>query len=495
MTLLISTHKGELGIRSLSAFLRERQHPVRMIFAPLFESRAYGDGQVKDILDICAGNRGKVIGISSAGISHDRTLQLIQAIKEDKRLDSTRLVVGGPTATQNPKAFDGLADDVCIGEGEQMLLDIVEGRQVRQVQPIDLDNIPFYDYGDLSGRNFRMKNKVLTPITTQELEFPGIPNLSAVEENSLFVVGMRGCGYACSYCINRNLRAMYGAARKLGIEKFVNEIARLVSNFRIIRHVSIFDDDFFLRSKREIVEFSQRWRKQVNLPFFAYASPSTFTPEKLRLLAEAGMTKIGIGFQTGSEKMLAVYDRPARDIEKAFDIIREIENVRRSCRHFQIPDIDFLVDVPFEIAEDAKKTIEFIIRLAMAGTFEAHIHNLHLFPGSGLYEKVRGAGIVYDDSHIGYELQDHRPQMKKKLAIIGDKGRTENERMHAFYTAVLYIMTGLCNNSRLGAITHDEAQQLLVTPEEKIDDWIGFFEDRTERVSTTLYYTEREQID
>jgi len=517
---LIAPHKGEMGIRSLSAALRGRGARTRMVFAPLFEQSMYSEKQVRDIKDIVRGS--DAIGISTMCISHKRTMQLIRALREDWQTRSAPIIVGGASATQNPKAFIGYADAVVRGEGEEAIVELVRtlesGGDIRRMRNLafssngilvqnpvrkpvkDLDRLPFDDYDFHEGHHFRLAPEGMIRIETPEQSIPGIQNLATPYEASLFVFGMRGCAYACTFCINSWEKKAYGKDHKRA-----RSVGNLVANMRLVldrhphvRHVSMFDDDFFLRSVPEMKEFSAVYRERIGLPFFAYSSPATFDPEKLAILIEAGMNRVAVGFQSGSERMLRFYRRPASDIRKALSIIATLAKAQADNPGMELPDIDFMIDAPLEKAEDARKTIELLLSMSKTGPFEAHMHNFHLFPGTPFHELARARGLPVekmleeDSLHMGFEFQDHRPKIEEKLSEIAGSKDTERAQ-HSLYTTILFFVSGRCDNERLGALSRAEIEGMLAMPIDKARGLVDILRKRAESISTVRYYSELEK--
>lgn len=517
---LIAPHKGEMGIRSLSAGLRADGTNTRIVFAPLFEQAIYTEGQVRDIKEIT--KEADVIGVSSMGISHKRTVQLLEAFRNDSALRNRFLIVGGATATQNPQSFKGLADAICRGEGEETLLELVrtlredgdifkirnlafnvhgkiEGNTPRK--PIrNMDSLPFDDYDFEEGHHFRLGPNGIFRITTPEQSIPGIQNLATPYAASFFAFGMRGCAYACTFCINSWEKKTYGREykRARSVGNLIENIRLVLERHSHVKHVSMFDDDFFLRSIGEMQEFSRIYREKIGLPFFAYSSPATFDEEKLNVLIGAGMTRVAVGFQSGSEKMLKIYKRPVCDIVKAPGIMEILARAQANHPYLELPDIDFMIDAPLESAEDAKATIEMLLKMSAVGPFEAHMHNFHLFPGTPFYELAKEAGlevgrILEEDSlHMGYEFQDHRPKIDEKLSIMASSSDLERVR-HSLYTTILFFVTGRCDRQRLGVLSRDEIEKMLEMPLDEIRTIVDSLRKRADSISTVKYYSELEK--
>ncbi len=501
---LITTHKGELGIRYISSYAKAHGlSDINLIFGSLFEDRKYTRNQINGIKAVCSGSG--LIGISSAAISENRTLQLLTELK--KQPEPGFIVTGGITDILTPEFhLQNGADASNIHEGEQSFFDLAtrlkkgenpystdnfwfrnDGQFIRNPirPPIqNLDALPFPDYDFMNSEYYAMKGDSLQRILTEEQAFEDIPNLSSAGKGNLFVFTMRGCLYDCSYCCNSKLREIsksLGSSpiRKQSIEKVISDLEIITHENKYIQYISFFDDDFFVRTANENEEFSKEYRKRIGLPFFAYASPGTFTEQKLKLLLDAGLDRIGIGFQTGSKRMLELYNRSLSGIDKAVGITRIMS---KYSDKMQVPDVDFLINSPFETEKDIIENINFIRRLHRP--FDAQMHNLHISPGTRLHSVAKQNGIpVYNN--LGDELQDHRHHAEEKLKNMHN-GRD-------FYNLILYLMTGKHENDNMGVLNERELDLLMSFDENKRANLRGWFESKLKQLPIIRYYTEQEK--
>jgi anaerobic magnesium-protoporphyrin IX monomethyl ester cyclase len=118
------------GVRTLSAFLKQHGHACRCVFLPGgVEKYKYGsrDGYryeariVDQVLDLCRGH--DLIALSFMSNYLDRASQLSHALREGMKVP---LVVGGIHPTVLPEPCLEFADIVCVGEGEEALLELVQ---------------------------------------------------------------------------------------------------------------------------------------------------------------------------------------------------------------------------------------------------------------------------------------------------------------------------------------------------------------------------------
>ena len=154
------------GARQLSACLKAKGHAAQLIFLPLphhEDLSEYEPAVLKQLIKLLRGT--DLVGISSMAISSHRAKQVAEAVKQAK---VAPVIWGGIYATTCPEKCLQAADMVCIGEGEDAILELAEkfsrqedylstrnlwfkqdGRIVRNpLRPLkdNLDDLPFADY-------------------------------------------------------------------------------------------------------------------------------------------------------------------------------------------------------------------------------------------------------------------------------------------------------------------------------------------------------------
>ena len=117
------------GVRALSAYLKQHGKDVRLIFLPggveKFKYRTgyryeYEKSILEQVVDLCRGS--ELVGISFMSNYLDRAMQLCKEIKNAMEVP---LIVGGIHPTVLPSECLKFADIVCIGEGEEAILELV----------------------------------------------------------------------------------------------------------------------------------------------------------------------------------------------------------------------------------------------------------------------------------------------------------------------------------------------------------------------------------
>lgn len=420
-----------MGVRSLSASLKARGVPTRLVFLPDaaaeigdFSGRSYryDPAVVEQVAELCSD--AALVGVSLFTMYFERVADLTLKLRE--RI-SAPVIWGGIHPTVRPEECLQYVDMVCVGEGEEALLELVErmgrglgtedvpniwarrdGGIVRNgPRPLiqDLDALPFPDYDLDDDYVMLVEERRLARMDEGLLrEFMGgSPMAQKARTVPYQTMATRGCPHSCTYCCNHLLRKLYAGQRYLrrrSPENIVGELVRVIGRHGFIERVTFSDDSFFAASKEAIAVFAGLYKKEVGLPFFCLGSPLTITAEKLDSLVSAGMVEIQMGIQSASPRTLELYNRsiPAALTEKAaFLINRHREKV--------MPIYDFLLDNPYEDPRDVVETLRFILKLPRPYILQPF--SLVLFPGTVLYDRAKEDGLLADEMSDVYRKQFH----------------------------------------------------------------------------------------
>ena len=260
-----------LGIMYLSAYLKK--HDVKV-----------------QCLDMGLGHKKEDAKANIVGISIT-TPQRQDAFKLADYYDSQGKVVlaGGPHATHMPKecilngfdrVFEGYAEEtLCKYLTKTFTPDDVNlfdgGARIYRSCKFDLDKLPYPDRDAL-------------PIKDYKYTIDGTP--------ATVLMTSRGCPYKCSFCakIDNNFH-LHSAEYTLG------EIEELNSKYGYEAFM-IFDDVFITDKNRlRIISDALRFKKY---KFRCFARANLISDEVCKLLYQMGVVEVGIGVESGSNKIL-----------------------------------------------------------------------------------------------------------------------------------------------------------------------------------------------
>lgn len=158
----------------------------------------------------------------------------------------------------------------------------------------------------------------------------------------------RGCGMACIYCADPVAKGR--TWRLLPPEMVVREIRALLDQG--IDHLHTCDSEFNLPADHGAAVCEEIIRSGLgqSVHWYAYCSPSPFTPEMAELFVRAGCAGVDFGVDSGDEGILAGL---ARHFHPA-----EIRQTAKICRRFGIHYMfDLLIGGPGETRESVRRTI------------------------------------------------------------------------------------------------------------------------------------------
>ena len=244
--------------------------------------------------------RPDVVGFSVMSVNMKIALTLARSVR---RLRPEALVLFGgihPTIAPGETLDEDAVDAVCIGEGEESLVELLaaldggrehtsiaglwvksNGRVFRNpVRPLiqDIDRLPFPDRAALSPERL-------------QAELYGVNILSS-----------RGCPFPCAYCQNEFLMDLYRGrgpfVRYRSLENLFAEIDEVIRTCHPSR-LSFSDESFTLNARR-LEDFCREYPKRYSLPFLCQTRPDLVDETTMRRLREAGCDFVNMAVEAGN---------------------------------------------------------------------------------------------------------------------------------------------------------------------------------------------------
>jgi len=409
------THPIALGMRYVSSYLKAAGHDVQCLFMSSKRDTARADFSQAALEDLIERVRERdLIGMSLMTNTFHRACALTERIRAAGV--KAPILWGGTHPTVAPDESIEVADVICVGEGEEPTLQLVEaleagrdptgigslgfraggpfgaGRLIRnEVQPLerDLDDYPFPDY-ELETHWIAARDG---------LEPARLDNLRGTLHR-LRIETTRGCPYPCGFCNNAALLKVYRGkgrwVRTRSADNVIAEVRQARACFPTIEAVNVVDDLFFVRSEEEIEDFAEKYARQVNLPIELDAFPNTISEAKVRSLSRVRIALISMGIQSGSRDTLKnIYNRPTP--------IEDIVEGMRVFKEYRIPtEYHYIVSNPYEPERNVIETMRFIAdhheRAAVLRVFP-----LMFYPGTPLYERAREDGLIGQRDEFAYQ--------------------------------------------------------------------------------------------
>ncbi|NLT36526.1 MAG: radical SAM protein [Gaiellales bacterium] len=431
------------GIRSISAALRRAGHQTTMILAGAREV-PIGERVAKEIAALAQGS--DIIGISSMCRGSLRAKELIRALRPLGKL----IVWGGIHPTLFPDDCTPHADLVCRGEGEGFMLELVE--RVAQGQGFtDIQNGAYLsgdstvqnelrpliaDLDDLPLLDFAFENEYILNSTGRLHPNGGMRERTG---NVLFS-GTRGCQNSCAYCSNSQLKAIYRGkgrpARKMSIPKFVDAAREYRRLFPQARLFYFTDEDFFDRPVEEMRQFADMYPGPQALPFECMASPRQITEEKVALAVKAGLWRIDVGLESGSQRVRReVFNRLVDD---------QVQINAATAIDAQAPGraLYFLIlGNPYEERLDLLNGVRLLGE--MPTPFFLRAYNLVFIPGTKLFDRACRDGIIAGIGDSAFDID----------FLAGfDHSAHDWKRGNLYLNALISLMQGRHTRWRLGFV-------------------------------------------
>jgi len=238
-------------------------------------------------------------------------------------LVDARIIVGGQHPTVCPEDFEGYS--VCIGEGENVICEMIEGK------------VGVY-YGGL----------------TKDINIIPFPIESKRERMS--VMTTRGCFFNCSFCYNSLQKKIIKnwKVRRRTPHNVMIEIDNLIQKCPNLKEI-VFSDNVFTWDYNWLLEFLYMFRK-TGLKFRCFGHFGMTNEKILRLLKHSGCHMITMGIQS-SERVRKKYFNKNETDEQIIEGSKIVAGVGILGRY------DILTNIAYETEDDKKSIKELIANL------------------------------------------------------------------------------------------------------------------------------------
>ncbi|WP_022979071.1 B12-binding domain-containing radical SAM protein [Ideonella sp. B508-1] len=306
-----------LGLLSISAWLDREGLDHHVVDATFLDVEGY--------LQRVRALRPRMLAFYVTLMTRRSVLRLIAALAGEG--DGPVMVLGGPDVRHN--AADYLqhgAHLLVVGEGEQTLADVARLSPEACRDPAALAAIPGLIHADAQGR----------PVFTGERQF--VPELDELPEparhridlqpyfqawrgahgqTSLNVSTQRGCPYKCAWCS----RAVYGTSyRRRSPQQVVAELRTLVERYAPDQFW--FVDDVFTINHNWLAGFAQALAAAgLRIRYECITRADRMNERVVQLLAQTGCSRVWIGAESGSQRILDAMKRQVR-VEQVTAMIR-----------------------------------------------------------------------------------------------------------------------------------------------------------------------------
>lgn len=300
-----------------------------------------------------------------------------------------KVIIGGVHASLMPQEALRVSRQVVVGEAEEIIADVVEGRrreEIVQGSPVkDLDALPYPDFSLIKGYR---SSPMIMPVSTS-----------------------RGCPFDCTFC---SVTRIFG--RSYRFRSAANVMKELLT--RDAQSIFFCDDNFTAhpRRTRSLLEMMlqhriRAWSCQVRCDVAKDDS-------LLSLMAKSGCALACIGFESVNPRTLQAYKK-SQSLE---DITRAIRSIHR--RKIKIHGM-FVVGGDNDNESTVWETLKFAVKQKI-DTMQLSI--LTPFPGTKVHEELSSQQRIfssdwnlYDGQHVVFTpklLSARRLQMSVVRAYL-----------------------------------------------------------------------------
>ncbi|MCX7014792.1 MAG: radical SAM protein, partial [Candidatus Sumerlaeota bacterium] len=306
------------------------QHPGELLYVPY--PAPITDKEIALLIGEIQAYGPDIVGISMFSVTVEIARSLTALIHQ--RLKGLPVIWGGVHCMVSPDdCLKGLAPDpqtgqsdplqvpdiLCTGEGEYPMVQLMDRWEeyragaipdvpglwhVKDGRTRKFDRAPFET--DLDRYAFPVYAIRESLIEDDQVDLRYSDPQGPIRYH-IFVFTERGCPYRCAFCIHSVINEMNDYSQRIrrrSVDHVLDEVEKRVAE-NGLDHI-IFHDEIFAIQKTWVLEFARKWERRFKprgVTFTGYVHPLTTDEDMVEALCRAGLTRTGIGIQTGSERV------------------------------------------------------------------------------------------------------------------------------------------------------------------------------------------------
>ncbi len=321
----ITGHQSfQQGLAYIATSLKRKGHDVSLSD---FTWNSNPEDHLKSILY----RQPQLMGFTSLSGMMPFALDFARRLKQKYNVN---IVFGGvhPTILPISTLKEDCVDYVCIGEGEESFINLIESIDKNEAYP----NVSGICY----KRNGQMIKSTPAPLVSN-LDLFGYPDFTIYDTKKYIhstngkvdILLGRGCPYPCTYCVNHtfvkvlNNNTMKGYIRKNSVDFAISLIEQMLLKYNGIKHFN-FEDDLFTVDREWLFEFLKKYKSlNTGRSFTCNNRVEICKKDVLTMLKNAGCTSISMGIETGNEvlrKKVLKRNMSNNKIIEAFKMAKEV---------------------------------------------------------------------------------------------------------------------------------------------------------------------------
>ena len=268
-------------------------------------------------------------------------------------------------------------DVLCIGEGEGPILDLADGKALKDVANIcyrdqdrvvtnprrtrifKLDDLPFPAYEKLEG-------------------FPKgyyLPLFSYVKRYGATMITSRGCPYTCSFCDRTVFERLY----KYNSPQYVWDHMKYLRDKFDVHHINIYDDLFTAHRKRVIELCDLLTKKPLGMNFNCAIRVGHDDLAMMKMLKDAGALMVSLGIESADPGMMERH-KTGVTLDGVRDCVKIIHEAGLRAKGL------FIMGMPGETPETLRTTSDFIMSLDLD---EMNLTKFSPFHGAPMWSECK----------------------------------------------------------------------------------------------------------
>jgi len=374
-----------LGLLCLAAALKNNGYTPVIIDATIYSDYISEIGlHLKDAV---------AVGITAMSAQIYSACKIAEFIR--KARPDLPIIWGGvhPTLYPEDTVNSPLADIVVRGEGDEALVELLDclksGKPLREVKGIVYKS---------DGRISRSPDRPLLA-EIPSVDYSLLPQIDKYIWADLYpfrkervrcidLHAGRGCFYECTFCFeNTSFKH-----RARNAEALVSDIISLKDKFGITM-INIQDSDFFAEKRRLIRFVDLMIENNTGVEWFSncrsnYFNESYINEAFLRKLEASGCAKLGIGAESGSDKML--------ERMKKKTTVSQLKTAISMLNNTGIwLSLSFMIGMPDETIDDMKKTLGLVMEIAEESRNQYIIGPAYFrpYPGCEMFKRAVDYGF------------------------------------------------------------------------------------------------------
>ena len=270
-------------------------------------------------LERMIGKKPDIIGISSVTENYYIAIEWATKIKEKLGLP---VIIGGIHITLLPSSIKPCFDVAVLGEGEHAIVEILKSFMDSK------KNLDYAKLEKIKGLFFIRDGK---PVMTEPRELvsdlDSLPTLPYEElpfyckNSKACIIASRGCPYRCTFCASAKAFHKY---RSFSVERIMSDVRYFVKlGYKLI----IFYDDLLIADRQKLeglVNAIESEKINKKCSFSCQVRANLITPDICKLLLRMGVTNVGMGVESFSNRMLKFYNKTSVTSEinqRAIDLL------------------------------------------------------------------------------------------------------------------------------------------------------------------------------